>query len=201
MYEFVAGEDTRGRPVSKSQALYRARENLWLLSGGMPLVELKHRLGEQPRDARHAVLAKALVPKDDSVDYLIFDCAPGWDVLSVNVLMAAREVLCPVSMQGPALKGLKTFFTYLMSAQSLNPDLRLKYVLPTMFDRRTKHSPKVWSQLEKHFARQLCEPVGYNTSLSEAALAGRTIFEYRPGSTGAAGYRQLIRRVENDGKA
>ncbi len=198
LYEFVTGADGRGRRITKSQALYAARENLWLLAGGMPLVELKHRLGEQPRDVRHAILAQALVPKDDSVDYLIFDCAPGWDVLSVNVLMAAREVLCPVSMQGPALQGLKTFFTYLLSAQSLNPALRLEYVVPTMFDRRTKHSSAVLTQLNKHFKRQLCKPIGYNISLSEAALAGRTIFEYRSGSAGAAGYRNLIRRVAGD---
>lgn len=201
LYEFVTGEDAKGNPVSKSQALYRARENLWLLAGGMPLVELKHRLGEQPRGNRHAVLAKSLVPKDDSVDYLIFDCAPGWDILSVNVLMAASEVLCPVSTQGPALSGLRTFFNYLLSAQALNPDLRLKYVLPTMFDRRTRHSPVVLEQLKKHFSRQLCLPISYNTSLSEAALAGRTIFEYRSKSSGAEGYEALIRRVIEDGKA
>jgi chromosome partitioning protein len=52
--------------------------------------------------------------------------------------------------------------------------------------------------LEKHFARQLCDPVGYNTSLSEAASRGKTIFEYRPGSSGAEGYRNLIRRVTDD---
>jgi len=166
----------------------------------MPLVELKHRLGEQPREKRHAVLAQSLVPRDDSVDYLIFDCAPGWDILSVNMLMAAEEVLCPVALQGPALQGLKTFFSYLLSAQKLNPALRLKYVLPTMFDRRTRHAPAVYERLAGRFRRQLCEPVGYNTSLSEAAARGKTIFEHRSGSTGAEGYRQLIRRVHHDRK-
>lgn len=200
LYEFVTGEDQAGNPVEKSRAIFPARERLWLISGGMPLVELKHRLGEQPRSTRHAVLSKSLVPRDGSVDYLIFDCAPGWDVLSVNMLMAAEEVLCPVAMQGPALQGLKTFFSYLLSAQQLNPALRLKYVLPTMFDRRTRHGPAVYEQLSSRFRRQLCEPVGYNTSLSEAAARGKTIFEHRSGSAGAEGYRQLIRRIDNDSK-
>ncbi|MFZ5563952.1 MAG: ParA family protein [Thermodesulfobacteriota bacterium] len=198
MYEFVTGETRTGGPISKNSALFPARDNLWLLAGGMGLVELKHRLGEYPREERHAVLATALVPKGDTLDYLIFDCAPGWDVLSVNVLMAADEVLCPVAMQAPSLEGLKTFFSYLLSAQKLNPGLRLRYVLPTLFDRRTRHSVEVLARLRKHFERQMCDPVVYNTSLSEAASQGQTIFEYRPGALSAEGYRNLIRRIRED---
>jgi len=199
LFEFLTGQDKNGVRVDKSEALYPARENLWLIAGGMLLVELKNRLGEQPVDRRHGLLAEALIPRGGSVDYLIFDCSPGWDVLSVNILMAADEVMCPVALQGPSLEGLKTFFTYLLSAQKLNPNLRLKYVVPTMFDRRTRHSGAVLALLEKYFSRQLCDPIGYNTSLSEAAMGGQTIFEYRPNSVGAEGYEKLIRRIADDG--
>ncbi|MDY6825267.1 MAG: ParA family protein [Thermodesulfobacteriota bacterium] len=199
LYEFVTGADQEGTPVARADALCRVRENLWLLAGGMGLVELKNRLGELPRTKRQTVLANSLVPRGDSVDYLIFDCAPGWDLLSVNILMAANEVLCPVSLQGPAIAGMKTFFSYLLSVQKINRDLRLKYVLPTMFDRRTRHSFTVLAQLEKRFARQLCAPIGYNSSLSEAADRGKTIFEYRSGSAGAEGYRTLVRKVAGNG--
>jgi hypothetical protein len=51
-----------------------------LLAGGIKLVELKNWLGEQPRDIRQTVLANALVPREGVLDYLIFDCPPGWDV-------------------------------------------------------------------------------------------------------------------------
>ncbi|MDY6903734.1 MAG: ParA family protein [Thermodesulfobacteriota bacterium] len=201
LYEFVTGHRQKGEAVSRETALYPVRDNLWLLAGGMGLVELKHRLGELPREERQSVLARSLVPKGNSVDYLIFDCAPGWDVLSVNILMAVDEVLCPVSLQGPAMAGLKIFFSYLLSVQKINRALRLKYVLPTMFDRRTRHSFSVLAQLEKHFPRQICDPIGYNTSLSEAAEKGKTIFEYRSGSSGADGYRKLVGRVAgNDGR-
>ena len=73
-----------------------------MLAGGIGLVELKHWLWEQPREMRQTVLKQRLAPKPGSIDYLIFDCAPGWDLLSVNILVAASEVLCPVSLQGPA---------------------------------------------------------------------------------------------------
>jgi len=200
LYEFVTGTDEQGHPVTKMDALYPCRNNLWLLDGGLKLVELKNWLGEQPRDIRQTVLSNALIPKDGALDYLIFDCAPGWDVLSVNILMAVEEVLCPVALQGPALEGLKTFFGYLMSIQRLNLNLQLKYILPTMFDQRTKHSFEILQQLRRLFRKQICEPIRYNVRLSEAPGRGKTIFEYRSSARSAIDYKKLIGRVHTDGQ-
>jgi chromosome partitioning protein len=199
MYEFVTGHDNEGNSVSKREAIFSARENLWILDGGIKLVELKNWLGEQPREHRHTQLSKALVPKDGALDYLIFDCAPGWDVLSVNILMAASEVLCPVALQVPALEGLKTFFGYLISAQQQNQSLELKYVLPTMFDRRTKQCFKIYKNLKRLFVKQICHPISHNVRLSEAPGKGKTIFEYAKRATGAEDYRKLARRIIDDG--
>lgn len=199
MYEFVTGHDNAGNAVSKREAVFEARENLWILDGGIKLVELKNWLGEQPREHRHTQLSKALVPKDGGLDYLIFDCAPGWDVLSVNILMAVSEVLCPVSLQVPALEGLKTFFGYLISAQRQNQSLELKYILPTMFDRRTKQSFKIYKNLKRYFAKQICDPISHNVRLSEAPGKGKTIFEYAKRAPGAEDYRKLARRIIDDG--
>ncbi len=200
LYEFVTGNDSQSRPVTRKETLYPCRNHMWLLSGGIKLVELKNWLGEQPRDTRHCVLADALVPKGGALDYLIFDCAPGWDLLSVNILMAVEEVICPVALQGPALEGLKTFFGYLMSAQRLNRDLQLKYIVPTMHDQRTKHSFEILHQLSRLFRRQICDPIRYNVRLSEAPVRGKTIFEYRPSAGSAQDYLKLIRRVSEDGQ-
>lgn len=199
MYEFVTGRTTDGEPVAKKDAVFAARENLWILDGGLPLAALKTWLGEQPADMRHGYLRKTLVPRGDSLDFIIFDCAPGWDVLSVNVLMACHEVLCPVALQGPALEGLKTFFGYLISAQKQNEQLALKYVLPTLYDRRTRQSEVIYRKLKRLFTRQICDPIRHNVRLSEAATVGKTIFEYRRGATGAEDYRKLSRRLIDDG--
>jgi len=199
LYEFVTGHDRQGEPVAKNDTLCAARPNLWLLSGGIGLVELKHWLGEQPRDIRQTVLARRLTPKEGTLDVLIFDCAPGWDVLSVNILMAASEVLCPVALQGPALEGLKTFFQYLVSAQKLNPPLQLKTIVPTLFDQRIRHSFEIFTHLKQMFRRQLVSPIRYNVRLSEAAYRGKTIYEYAPRAVGAADYRKLVRRFNGNG--
>jgi chromosome partitioning protein len=199
--EFITERTHDGAPVSRNSAVFRARENLWMLAGGIRLAELKTWLGEQPREVRQTVLRHKLVPREGSIDYLIFDCAPGWDVLSVNILMAATEVLCPVAVQAPALEGLKTFFRYLQSAQKLNPELRLKYILPTFFDRRTRHGQQMMEQLERYFSRQLCAPVHHTVRLCEAPALGRTIFEHDPDSVAARDYETLVRRVLTDGQA
>lgn len=198
LYEFVTGCDEDGRAVSRNESLYPARENLWLLAGGIKLVELKNWLGEQPRDVRQTCIQGSLVPKNGALDYMIFDCSPGWDVLSVNILMAATEVLCPVALQAPSLEGLKTFFSYLMSAQRLNQDLELRYILPTLFDQRTRQSLDIYQQLKRLFQRQICDPIRYNVRLSEAPANGRSIFEYKRNATGALDYAQLIRRISDD---
>jgi chromosome partitioning protein len=199
LYEFITGRDELGNSVGKTEAIHQARDNLWILDGGIKLVELKYWLGEQPRERRHALLRKALVPKGDNLDFLIFDCAPGWDILSVNILMAVDEVLCPVALQAPALEGLKTFFKYLVSAQKLNTPLGLKYILPTLFDRRTRQSFELYNKLKRHFAKQICHPIRLNVRLSEAPAAGKSIFEFDPRASGASDYHKLTRRLIDDG--
>lgn len=199
LYEFITRKDKSGKTISRNSTLYPCRENLWILAGGIQLVELKNWLGEQPRETRQIILGHQLVPQQGSLDFIIFDCAPGWDVLSVNILMAVNEVLCPVALQGPSLEGLKTFFRYLQSAQKLNTDLRLEYILPTMYDRRTRQSYQILEQIQKYFARQICDPIHYNVRLSEAPSRGQTIFEYEACASGAMDYQRLIRRVLENG--
>ena len=199
LYEFITGHDGGGKTILKKETLHAARPNLWVLAGGIKLVELKNWLGEQPRENRHAILRRSLTPKNNGLDFLIFDCAPGWDVLSVNILMAATEVLCPVALQGPALEGLKTFFGYLVSVQQLNQALRLKYILPTMFDRRTRQSHDIYKRLCRLFRKQICEPIHHNVRLCEAPVSGQSIFEFAKSASGAHDYRKLAERLIDDG--
>lgn len=199
LYEFITGHNEKGTVVSKVEAIHPTRNNLWILDGGIKLVELKNWLGEQPREKRHNLLSKSIIPKKDGLDFLIFDCAPGWDVLSVNILMAVDEVLCPVALQGPSLEGLKTFFRYLLSAQQRNPKLQLKYVLPTMYDRRTRQCEVIYTQLRRLFRKQICDPIRHNVRLSEAPGFGKSIFEFDGQAYGAIDYWKLARRLIEDG--
>jgi chromosome partitioning protein len=93
LYEFITERGKNGEHISKNNAIYPSRQNLWLLAGGVRLVELKNWLGEQPCGVRQTILRKELVPKQGTLDYLIFDCAPGWDVLSVLSGCASSSIV------------------------------------------------------------------------------------------------------------
>jgi len=75
----------------------------------------------------------------------------------------------------------------------------LKYILPTMFDKRTKQSHEILNQLKETFKEQICHPIRYNVRLSEAPAHGQTIFEYSKQAAGAADYEKLIKRIKKDG--
>ena len=77
---------------------------------------------------------------------------------------------------------------------------QLKYILPTMFDQRTHHSSDILRQLRRLFHKQICDPIRYNVRLSEAAVRGRTIFEYRTSASSAKDYGKLLWRVQQDGQ-
>jgi chromosome partitioning protein len=186
--ELLAGEQ---RP---EEAIIEARERLWLLAGGRALAGIK-RLIDRKDFGGEQTLGEALGPLEDRYDYVILDTAPGWDVLSVNVLFYAAEVLAPIALEVLSLQSLLEFRKSLVAIQRYNPDLTLRYVVPTFLDRRVKKSLELLTQLESHFPAQLCTPIRYNVRLSEAPGYGQTIFEYAPESAGAKDYQHLIERI------
>jgi chromosome partitioning protein len=186
--ELLAGEQR------SEEAIIEARERLWLLAGGRALAGIK-RLIDRKDFGGEQTLGEALGPLEDRYDYVILDTAPGWDVLSVNVLFYAAEVLAPIALEVLSLQSLLEFRKSLVAIQRYNPDLTLRYVVPTFLDRRVKKSLELLTQLESHFPAQLCTPIRYNVRLSEAPGYGQTIFEYAPESAGAKDYQHLIERI------
>jgi len=189
--ELAAGE------VSAEQSLTQARENLWLLAGGRSLAGLKRIITRKDYGSEQT-LTEVLQIVDDKFEFVILDTAPGWDALTVNVLFYADNVLSPVSLEVIALQGLMEFVRSLASIQRYHPELALKYVVPTFFDRRVKKSDEILDQLRAFYPSYLCEPIRYNVRLSEAPGYGQTIFEYAPSSTGAQDYQILVAKLLSD---
>lgn len=190
--ELVAGE------AAPEELIAPARERLWLLAGGRGLAGLK-RLITRKDFGGERTLAEVLVPLDGHYDYVILDTSPGWDALTVNALFYADEVLAPVSLEVMTLQGLLEFSQSLAAIQRYQPQLSLRYVLPTFLDRRVRKSGEILAQLQSHYGSQLCQPIRYNVRLSEAPGYGQTIFEYAPRSPGAEDYQQLTERIAQDG--
>jgi len=184
--------------VSPEQAPTAARPNLWVLGGGRTLAGLKRVIDRQEYGGERT-LAELLSPYEGQYDYVLLDTAPGWDVLSVNTLFYAGEVLSPVSLEVMTLQGLLEFTKSLAAIQKYHPDLSLRYILPTFLDRRVRKSLEILEQLRSHFGAAVCEPVRYSVRLSEAPGHGQTIYEYAPRSPGAEDYKTLTERIMKDG--
>lgn len=182
------------------QALFQARENLWLLAGGRSLSGVKMMISKKEFGGEQS-LSEAMQVFDSRFDYIVMDTSPGWDTLSINVLFFATEALVPVSLEVLSLQGLADFTRSLNSIRKYHKGLELQYILPTFLDRRVKKSEEILGQLQHHYGELVCDPIRYNVKLSEAPGHGRTIFEYAPGSPGASDYEKLTGRVIEDERA
>ena len=185
------------KELSPEECIIRARKNLWLLSGGKSLAGIK-RIIDRKSFGAEWTLSEALKDLDHRYDYVIIDTAPGWDQLIVNVLFYATEVLVPVALEVMPLQGLAEFMKSLGSIQKYRKEIVLKYIVPTFMDTRVKGPEAIYAQLKKLYPEYICTPIRYSESLSEAPSYGKSIFEFAPGSTASADYRELVKKVTQD---
>ena len=182
---------------SIKEASVMARENLWLLAGGKSLAGVK-RLIDQQIFGGEKFLAKALMPLENSFDYIIIDTSPGWDPIAINVLFYVKEVLSPISLNVMSMHGLIEFLKSLFSIKKYRKDISLKYILPTFSDHNVSSQKKILNKLKQLYGEILCNPVRYDPILAKSPAFGQTIFEYAPGSGGAIDYKKLIHKVTGD---
>lgn len=190
--------DVLNEDIKAEDAMFKARDNLWILSGGTSLSGVKRSIGRKDFGAEQT-LAQALESLEGKFDYIIVDTAPSWDTLSINSLFYCDEVLTPVSLEVLTLNSLAEFSQRLKSVQNFNKKLSHKYLLPTFFDRRVKKSAEILEQIKKHYASQICEPIRYCVRLSESAGHGQTIYEYAPSSSAAKDYGKTVQRILKNG--
>lgn len=187
------------RELALDDCIVEARKNLWLLSGGKSLAGVK-RIIDRKSFGAEWTLSEAMAPLDHLYDYIIIDTSPGWDQLIVNVLFYATEVLVPVALEVMPLHGLSEFLKSLGSIQKYRREIQLRYIVPTFLDTRIKGPQTLYAQLKKLYPDTICPPVRYSEALSEAPSYGKSIFEFAPGSTASADYRELVRIVSADNR-
>jgi chromosome partitioning protein len=185
--------------VSVNQAVFQAREGLWILSGGKALSGVKRAIGRKDFGSEQT-LSEALSSIEGEFDFVIVDTSPSWDTLTINALFYCLEVLTPVSLEVLTLNSLVEFSERLKSVQKFNKSLQHTYLLPTFWDRRVKKSSEILSQLRKYYSEQICDPVKYSVRISEAAGFGKTIYEYAPFSSGAKDYQKTVERILSYGR-
>jgi chromosome partitioning protein len=142
-------------------------------------------------------LKHVLKPIKDNFPYILLDCPPALDLLTLNALAAANSVLVPIQCEYLALEGVSELLDTLMRVRrSINPQLAIEGILLTMYDDRTNLSRQVVSDLRDFFGAQVFHTViPRNVRLAEAPSHGKPILLYDPASRGCQSYLELAREV------
>ena len=146
---------------------------------------------------RENLLKAALNSLADQYDYILIDCPPSLELLTLNALCAAHSLLVPVQGEYYALEGLSDLLaTVRLVKRGLNPALNLEGVLLTMFDSRTNLSLQVAEEVKRHFPGQVYATViPRNVRLSEAPSHGKPALAYDPYSRGSQAYCALAEEL------
>ena len=150
-----------------------------------------------PTLSRETHLRRALDAVRDRFEYVLIDCPPSLGLLTLNALAAADEVLIPVQAEYYALEGLSQLTTVVNRVRdALNPALRLRGVLVTMFDPRTRLATEVLDEVNAHFGSHVFRTqIPRNIRLSEAPSFGKPAVLFDARSRGAQAYLALAREM------
>ena len=143
----------------------------------------------------------------DDYDYILIDCPPSLNMLTVNAMVAAHSIIIPMQCEYYALEGLSALNDTIRSIkESLNSQLEIEGILRTMFDPRNRLGIEVSRQLLEHFVDKVYRTViPRNVRLAEAPSHGLPVISYDRSSKGARAYLalagEMLRTEDNKGKA
>ncbi len=186
IYDLLMGHSPADKIIVPTEV-----ENLSLIPGSKNLIGANIELVAQ--DRREYRLRDALEPVRARYPFIILDCPPALDLLTLNSLVAADGLLVPMQAEYFALEGISELMSTLdRVTQSFNPKLALEGVLLTMYDDRTNLSQQVTENLKGFFAdKLLTTTIPRNIRLAEAPSHGKPVSLYDPKSRGAEAYREL----------
>ena len=179
--------------------------NLWVAPSTIDLAGAEIELvAADARDRRlreaiegHPLVGTAEEAGEERYDYVFVDCPPSLGLLTLNALVAGREMLIPIQAEYYALEGLGQLLeTVEMVKAHLNPGLDVSTILVTMYDGRTRLAAGVADEVRQHFgARVLSTAIPRAVRVSEAPSYGQTVMTYDPGSAGALSYLEAAREM------
>src|SRR5437867_10189783 len=172
-----------------------ALEQLWLIPAHKDLIGANLELVEAER--REFRLRDALAPLYARYQFVVLDCPPALDLLTLNALVAADAVLIPMQAEYFALEGISELLdTVERIRASFNPDLAIEGVVLTMFDDRTNLAQQVTAELKRYFGDKLCATtIPRNIRLAEAPSHGKAALSYDIKSRGAESYMSLAKEI------
>ncbi|WP_174557163.1 ParA family protein [Nocardia jejuensis] len=193
-YELLIGECTAAEAIQQSPH----NERLLCIPATIDLagaeIELVSMVARENR-LKSAIQEANLAGYD--IDYVMIDCPPSLGLLTVNAMVAAKEVLIPIQCEYYALEGVGQLLRNIGLVQAhLNPELHVSTVVLTMYDGRTKLADQVAEEVRGHFGDAVLRSViPRSVKVSEAPGYGMTVLDYDPGSRGAMSYLDAGREM------
>ncbi len=180
---------------SVKKAAVKTQWSFLLLPGNSDLTVAEVRLLQT--EQREQCLLSALKAVDNDFDFILIDCPPSLNMLTVNALVAANSVIVPIQCEYYALEGLTSLMGSIDKIRAAaNPNLHLEGLLRTMYDGRNRLTTEVSDQLLKHFGAKVYDTViPRNVRLAEAPSHGIPVMFYDKSSQGAAAYLALAGEV------
>jgi chromosome partitioning protein len=191
MFHLLTRDDVSLDAVTRSTAV----KNLWVVPARKDLGDFPVVAAGLPDKERR--LARRLEGEAERYDLVIFDAPPSMGLVTVNVLLAATEVVIPVGTTYLGLDGCAEMAATIeqVSRDFNHPTLRISKVVPTLY-RKTQLSDEVVQKLRAHFPRRVCEPMALNVAIDEAQGHGQTIWEYAPWSRGATILQRVAEAID-----
>jgi chromosome partitioning protein len=170
-------------------------EQLWIIPSHKNLIGANLELVEGER--REYRLRDAIEPLRERFQFIVLDCPPALDLLTLNSLVAADSVLIPMQAEYFALEGISELLDTIERIRAgLNPELAIEGVVLTMLDDRTSLAKQVMAELRKYFGDKLCATsIPRNIRLAEAPSHGKPALLYDVRSRGAESYIRLAKEI------
>ena len=190
IYEILTGDCTLPEAILATEI-----ETLSLIPSSKNLIGANVELIQN--EQRAFQLREAIKPVRDKYDFIILDCPPALDLLTLNALVAADRLLVPMQAEYFALEGISELVHTLERVrEGFNPGLEIEGVLLTMYDDRTNLAQQVTENLREFFKDKLLKTViPRNVRLAEAPSYGKPVMLYDPRSRGAESYHSLAEEL------
>lgn len=186
IYELLLGSAEFDETVVKTdyEGLYLLPSNIQLSGAEIDLIGVEN---------REFMLKNILDGQKGRFDFVLIDCPPSLNMLTINAMTAADTVLVPIQCEYYALEGLSQLIHSVnLIQQKLNPKLELEGVVFTMYDSRNNLSKDVVENVKQNLSENIYKTIiPRNVRLAEAPSFGMPIIYYAPESTGAEAYRLL----------
>lgn len=181
--------------ITISEAIIKTNWELDILASNGDLTVAEVQLLQM--ENREQQLKESLLSISDHYDFILIDCPPSLNMLTVNALVAAHSILVPIQCEYYALEGLTSLLSSIEKIRlSVNPNLQLEGLLRTMYDKRMRLTVEVSEQLIAHFGTKVYHSViPRNVRLAEAPSHGMPIVGYDHRSPGAIAYLALAKEV------